>query len=73
MAETEGIGDIHNYLEHFSPKDVAGVVSKTEVIGKELDKTDEIIGKNVMVLIIGTSFTSEYAGTSSNTILFCLF
>jgi hypothetical protein len=26
-----------------------------------------------MVLIIGTSFTSEYAGTSSNTILFCLF
>jgi hypothetical protein len=35
MAETEGIGDIHNYLEHFNPKDVAGVVSKTEVIGKD--------------------------------------
>ena len=36
MAESEGIGDIHNYLEHFNPKDVGGVViSKTEVIGKD--------------------------------------
>jgi hypothetical protein len=35
MTESEGIGDIHNYLEHFNPKDVGGVViSKTEVIGE---------------------------------------
>ncbi len=41
MAETEseGIGDIHNYLQHFNPKDVGGVViSKTEVIGEKLKK-----------------------------------
>jgi len=41
MAETEseGIGDIHNYLQHFNPKDVGGVViSKTEVIGEKRKK-----------------------------------
>ena len=32
-AEPEAIGDIQNYLEHFNPKEVGGVViSKTEVI-----------------------------------------
>ena len=31
--EPESIGDIHNYLEHFNPKEVGGVViSKTEVL-----------------------------------------
>ena len=60
--EPESIGDIQNYLEHFNPKEVGGVViSKTEV----MDATSSVNLGSVDDTGTGQYFVDQTTGKKS--------
>lgn len=68
--EPESIGDIQNYLEHFNPKEVGGVViSKTEV----MDAASSVNLGSADATGTGQYFVDQTTGKSLSTFIKWMF